>query len=309
MARTIIIDCDPGIDDAVALSMALAAKELDVVGITTVGGNVGVDMTTRNALRLTALAGKKIPIARGANQALVVPPHRAESIHGSDGLGGVHLAEGTYDEEPQRAYEFIRDTAKRLNGTLELVAIGPLTNLAITLRSYPEIIPLIRGIHIMGGSAGLGNASPAAEFNILADPHAAQMVFHAGIPITMCGLDVTNRATLSAMELEALKKIGGRVISPIGAMLDHYLSMYRSLGHQELALHDPLVIARLIDPHLVRLELCNVEVETQGQYTMGKTVVDLHHISGRPANAEVGVDLDREGVIKLMIALLRSYDH
>jgi len=150
MQRTIIIDCDPGIDDAVALSMALAAKELEVVGITTVGGNVGVDMTTRNALRLTALAGIRIPVARGANQALVVPPHRAESIHGSDGLGGVNIGEGTYGEEPQRAYEFIRDTAKRLNGTLELVAIGPLTNLAITLRSYPEIIPLIRGIHIMG---------------------------------------------------------------------------------------------------------------------------------------------------------------
>ena len=312
MRRTILIDCDPGIDDAIAILMALAAPGLEVVGITAVGGNVGVDTTTRNALALAALAaaggGRRVPVARGADLALFAEKRRAESVHGADGLGGVRLPQPARPMEKTPAWDFIRDAALLSKGSLEIVAIGPLTNIAMMLAAYPAVARSIQAIHIMGGSAGLGNATPAAEFNIYADPHAAAAVFQSGIPITMCGLDVTSRACLSPAGLEALKATGGRVLTPCCAMLDHYLEAYRGFGHDALALHDPLVVAHLIDPGLVTFRPYHVEVETDGRYTTGKTVVDLHNVSKRPPNAQVGVDLDADGFVALMTRLLCSYD-
>ncbi|PKL07395.1 MAG: hypothetical protein CVV51_14340 [Spirochaetae bacterium HGW-Spirochaetae-7] len=311
--KKILIDCDPGIDDAIAILMALAAPELEVVGITAVGGNVGVDTTARNALALAALAAggapdRQVPVARGADLAMFAEKRRAESVHGIDGLGGVRLPEPSWPLEKIPAWDFIRDAALRSGGSLEIVAIGPLTNIAMTLAAYPAAARSIKAIHIMGGSAGLGNATPAAEFNIYADPHAAAAVFQSGIPITMCGLDVTRRASLTPSGLEALKAIGGRVLSPACAMLDHYLAAYRGFGLNALALHDPLVVAHIVDPSLVTFRPYRVEVETEGKYTTGKTVVDIHGIAKRPPNAQVGVELDVVGFIALMTRLLCSYD-
>jgi inosine-uridine nucleoside N-ribohydrolase len=239
MKHTIIIDCDPGIDDALAIMMALAAPdELDIAGITTVGGNVGVAETTRNALALAALSGRRVPVARGADHPLVVEKSRAVSVHGADGLGGVKLPEPAWAVEEASAWEFIRDAADRLDGRLELVAIGPLTNVAIALAAYPRLARTIRAIHMMGGSAGLGNVTPAAEFNTYVDPHAAAAVFQSGIPIVMYGLDVTSRAALTAPGLEELRRIGGRVLTPICSMLDHYMAAYRKFGRDTLALPD-----------------------------------------------------------------------
>lgn len=306
--RTILIDCDPGIDDAIALLMAFAASELDVVGITSVGGNVGLEATTKNALALATLAGRRIPVARGMDLALVAETKRAESVHGTDGLGGVQLPEPAYAAEKATAWEFIRDRAAEFPGELEIVAIGPLSNVAMALSAYPETRRRIKAIHLMGGSAGVGNATPAAEFNILADPHAAAAVFQSGVPVTMFGLDVTNRATLDPAGLEAIRAIGGRVIAPSCSMLDHYLAAYRRFGRDTLALHDPLVVAWLIDPSLVTLKPYFVEVETDGRYTTGKTVVDVHGILKRPPNAMVGVELDADRFVALMTKLLRSYD-
>ncbi len=306
--RTILIDCDPGIDDAIALLMAFAAPELDVVGITSVGGNVGLEATTKNALALATLAGKRVPVARGMDLALIAETKRAESVHGTDGLGGVRLPEPAYTVEKATAWEFIRDRAAEFPGELEIVAIGPLSNVAMALSAYPETRRRIKAIHLMGGSAGVGNATPAAEFNILADPHAAAAVFQSGVPITMFGLDVTNRATLNPAGLEAIRAIGGRVIAPSCAMLDHYLAAYRHFGRDTLALHDPLVVAWLIDPSLVTLKPYFVEVETDGRYTTGKTVVDVHGILKRVPNSMVGVELDSGRFVALMTKLLRSYD-
>jgi len=308
MKRTILIDCDPGIDDALAILMALAAPELDVVGITSVGGNVGLASTTRNALALATLAGRRIPVAPGRDLALVAETKRAESVHGTDGLGGVRLPEPAYPAETSTAWEFIRDRAAEYPGALEIVAIGPLSNVAMALTAYPETRRRIKAIHLMGGSAGPGNATPAAEFNILADPHAAAAVFQSGVPITMFGLDVTNRAILTPAGLESLRAIGGRVISPCCTMLDHYLAAYRGFGRDALALHDPLVVAWLIDPSLVTLKPYFVDVETDGRYTTGKTLVDVHNILKRPPNAMVGVELDSDRFVALMTTLLRSYD-
>jgi pyrimidine-specific ribonucleoside hydrolase len=309
MKRTIIIDCDPGIDDALAIMMALAAPdELDIAGITTVGGNVGVAETTRNALALAALSGRRVPVAKGADCPLVVQKSRAVSVHGADGLGGVKLPEPGWAIEGVSAWEFIRDAADRLDGRLELVAIGPLTNVAIALAAYPRLARSIRAIHMMGGSAGLGNVTPAAEFNTYVDPHAAAAVFQSGIPIVMYGLDVTSRAALTAPGLEELRRIGGRVLTPVCSMLDHYMGAYRKFGRDTLALHDPLVIANLLDPTIVRLKPYHVAVETNGEFTNGKTIVDVHNTLKRPPNAQVGVDLDAGKFLSLMRELLRSYD-
>ena len=309
MKHTIIIDCDPGIDDALAIMMALAAPdELDIAGITTVGGNVGVAETTRNALTLAALSGRRVPVARGADHPLVVEKSRAVSVHGADGLGGVKLPEPAWAVEEASAWEFIRDAADRLDGQLELVAIGPLTNVAIALAAYPRLARTIRAIHMMGGSAGLGNVTPAAEFNAYVDPHAAAAVFQSGIPIVMYGLDVTSRAALTAPGLEELRRIGGRVLTPICSMLDHYMAAYRKFGRDTLALHDPLVIANMLDPTIVQLKSYHVAVETNGEFTNGKTVVDVHNTLKRPPNAQVGVDLEADRFLDLMTRLLRSYD-
>ncbi|MBN2875631.1 MAG: nucleoside hydrolase, partial [Spirochaetales bacterium] len=224
MKRPIIIDCDPGIDDAVAILMALASPELDVVGITSVGGNVGIEATTRNALALAALAGRRVPVARGADTPLVATAKRAASVHGADGLGGVLLPQADWDVEPLAAWDFIRDAADRLGGELEIVAIGPLTNVALALAAYPRLTRAIRAVHVMGGSIGFGNATPAAEFNVYADPHAAAAVFRSGIPVDAYGLDVTNRATLTPAGLASLRKEPGRVLTPVCAMLDHYMT-------------------------------------------------------------------------------------
>ncbi|GAB1456307.1 pyrimidine-specific ribonucleoside hydrolase RihA [Spirochaetota bacterium] len=306
--RTIIIDCDPGIDDALAILMALASPGLRVVGITSVGGNVGVKATSKNVLALASLAGHRIPVACGMDLALVADTRRAESVHGAEGLGGISLPEPAYEALPISAWDFIRDKAAEAQGELEIVAIGPLSNIAMALSAYPETRKSIKAIHLMGGSIGFGNATPAAEFNIYADPHAAAAVFQSGIPITMFGLDVTNRASLSAADLEGLRATGGRILSPCCAMLDHYLAIYRSFGRDTLALHDPLVVAWLLDPSLVTLKPYRVDVETDGRYTMGKTIVDVHGVSKKKPNAMVGVELDNDGFIALLTRLLRSYD-
>lgn len=308
MKRKIIIDCDPGIDDAIAILMALAAPELEVVGITTVGGNVGLESTTRNALALCGLAGRRVPVSPGLDRALVAGNARAASVHGADGLGGAAPPAPEWGAEEVPAWDFIRDQAARYPGELEIVAIGPLSNLALALSAYPATARRLKAIHLMGGSIGLGNATAAAEFNILVDPHAAAAVFRSGVPITMFGLDVTNRAALSAPELERLRAKGGRVLSPACAMLDHYLAVYRGFGRDSLALHDPLVVAWLIDPSLVTLRAYHVDVETEGRYTTGKTVVDEHNVLKRQPNAMVGVELNAPGFIALMERLLSSYD-
>ncbi len=308
MRRKIIIDCDPGIDDAIAILMALAAPELEVVGITTVGGNVGLESTTRNALALCGLAGRRVPVARGLDRALVAGDARAPSVHGADGLGGAAPPAPGWGVEDVPAWDFIRDQAARYPGELEIVAIGPLSNVALALSAYPATADRLKAIHLMGGSIGLGNATPAAEFNMLVDPHAAAAVFQSGVPVTMFGLDVTSRASLSAAGLERLRGIGGRVLTPACAMLEHYLAAYRGFGRDSLALHDPLVVAWLLEPSLVTLKPYYVDVETDGRFTTGKTVVDEHNVLKRKPNAMVGVDIDAPAFAALMERLLRSYD-
>ena len=203
--RNIIIDSDPGIDDALAIFMALASDKLNILGITTVAGNVGIDQVTKNALSILTLAERSLPVCRGIISPLKAERHEGSVVHGRDGIGGVKLPEPAFGEDNRSAPEFIRDCAIQMNGDLELLTIGPLSNIAAVLHLYPKVASLIKRIVMMGGSHSYGNVSPAAEFNIYADPHAAAAVFNSGIPVDMYGLDVTRAAYITSSEIDQLR--------------------------------------------------------------------------------------------------------
>ncbi len=309
MPRNILIDCDPGIDDAVAILMAFASDRLEVIGITTVAGNVGIEAVTRNALSLAALAGRSVPVSSGAEGPLVSKRIHASSVHGADGVGGVSLPAPAWPKDPRPAEDLIRDLAFGTPGGTDLVAIGPLTNVAIAISAYPALRNgAIGRIFMMGGSAGPGNATSAAEFNILADPHAAACVFQSGIPITMCGLDVTNRAVLGQGEIDALRKDGGKVAGLCCDMLQHYLRVYHSFGLPTLALHDAVAVVAAIDSAVLSTKACRVDVETDGEYTTGKTVVDLLGVSKCTPNADVALDIDVGTFLRLVRSLILTWD-
>ncbi|MDC7241420.1 MAG: nucleoside hydrolase, partial [Spirochaetales bacterium] len=226
--KKVVIDCDPGIDDAMALLMAFASDEIDVLGITAVSGNVPVENTAENALALTELAGQDIEVAAGACKPLSKAPHHAYHVHGDNGLGGVSLpAKGKLSSST--AVELLIDRIKAHPGEIEIIALGPLTNIALLLKDYPEAVGQIKKIIIMGGALKGGNATDFAEFNIYADPHAADIVFTSGVPVDMYGLDATNRVLLSPEEVKGLASMGGKVLTPLAKMLDFYLSFYKSV--------------------------------------------------------------------------------
>ncbi len=308
MKRKIIIDCDPGIDDALAIFMALASDRLDVLGITTVAGNVSIDHVTRNALSLVSLAGKTLPVCRGASGPFIIKREKGGArVHGENGVGDVPLPPPAFGEDSRSAADFIHEMADEHEGELDLVVIGPLTNVATALGRYSGLTKKIRRIIMMGGAAGFGNVTPAAEFNIYADFHAAAAVFQAGIPIDMYGLDVTNRALISEDEMATLRATGKTIPILCCDMLKTYADFYESVGFSGLALHDPFAMACAIDESLAEYRECYVEVETQGTLTRGKTVVDILGVTGQNPNARVAVDLDRGRFIKLMSDLLVSY--
>ena len=309
MKRKIIIDCDPGIDDALAIFMALASDKLDVLGITTVAGNVGIDHVTANALSLVSMAGYQIPVCRGASGPFLIKREiGGVRVHGENGVGDVPLPEPSFSEDPRSAAAFIHETARALDGELELVVIGPLTNIASALGQYPDLSKKIKRLIMMGGAAGFGNVTPAAEFNIYADPHAAAAVFQSGIPIDMYGLDVTNRALITEKEIAVLRASGKAIPVVCCDMLKTYADFYESVGFSGLALHDPFALACAVDESLAEYKECNVEVELQGTLTRGKTVVDTLGVTGKKPNARVAVELDREGFVSLLTDLLVSYD-
>lgn len=301
-----MIDCDPGIDDALALMMAFASDRLDIRGITTVAGNVSVEHTARNALGLAALAGVDLEVAAGAERPLYLPPRHAESVHGPHGLGGVELSSGR-PLSPRGAVEFLREEIEKARGELEIIALGPLTNIAQLLMTHPESAGKIKGIIMMGGAVNGGNATPAAEFNFYADPHAASVVFRSGVPLFMYGLDVTNKALLYPEEIAQLEQVGGPVIKTLIPMMEWYLDFYLSAGHPGLGMHDPFALACVIDPSLAGMEAYHVEIETEGALTLGKSVVDVLKVTGKEPNAQVAMTLDRERFVALFMELMKTY--
>ncbi|MGY5958514.1 ribonucleoside hydrolase RihC [Kosakonia sp. BK9b] len=291
MREPIILDTDPGIDDAVAIAAALFVPQCDLRLITTVAGNVSLEKTTRNALQLLNFWSADIPLAQGAATPLLRPLHNAADVHGESGMEGYDFIEHARQPLAKPAFQAIRDTLLASSEPMTLVTIGPLTNVALLLSHYPECLFNIRRLVMMGGSAGRGNVTPNAEFNIAVDPEAAARVFNSGLEIVMCGLDVTNKATLTA---EFLATLPG--LNRTGAMLHALFSHYRSGSMTTwLRMHDLCAIAWLARPDLFTLKPCFVAVETQGQYTSGTTVVDIDGKLRQPPNAQVALEIDVEG--------------
>lgn len=272
--RRIILDTDPGVDDAMAIFLALRSPELKVEAITPVSGNVPLEFTLPNALRLVEIAGRTdIPVAAGASVPLVRRLITAAYVHGENGLGGVDFPAPKLKPVAENASELISRLVRANPGQITIVAVGPLTNIATVLRADPEIAHMIPEIAIMGGSLAGGNITPAAEFNLYVDPEAARIVFDAGIPLTMVGLDVTEKVLLREEHVQMLERGQGAVSQAAGKIMRATLSRMRA-GHDAtvVAMHDPLTIASLIDPKLLKLVDHYVEIETQGELTAGMTV-------------------------------------
>jgi purine nucleosidase len=304
--RRIIIDCDPGVDDAVAILLALASPEaVEVAAITTVIGNVALEKTTANALRIRDLAGRAdIPVHAGCARPIMAPVERKLSVHGSDGLGDIGLPPPASSVAEGHAVDVLIDRIRAAPGGITLCPLGPLTNIALALVKAPDIAPLIHEIIFMGGAAFRpGNATPAAEFNFMIDPHAAQIVLTAGVALTMFGLDVTGRAIITQPWTEALEAKAGPVARTAIAMM-------RSYGFADPCLHDPCVIAHLIDPSLFEGVDAWVEVECTAPLTRGQSIaaVKERHRGGRAPNCQVITTVDHDRLFALLEERLLRLD-
>ncbi|MGY3993867.1 pyrimidine-specific ribonucleoside hydrolase RihA [Aeromonas veronii] len=311
MALPVILDCDPGHDDAIALILALASPELDVLAVTTSAGNQTPDKTLNNALRILTLLGRDdIPVAAGAPKPLARELIIADNVHGESGLDGPKLPDPAFAPQAMTGIELMAKCLRESAEPVTLVPTGPLTNVALLLAAHPEIKPKIARIVLMGGAAGAGNWTPAAEFNIYVDPEAADMVFKSGIPITMCGLDVTHEAQVMDADIERVRAITNPVAQCVAGLLDFFMIYHRDpkWGFTGAPLHDPCTIAWLLAPELFHGVECRVDIETSGEHTVGMTVVDRYGLTGKPANALVLLGLDRPGFIDLLVTRLRAFD-
>jgi purine nucleosidase len=305
MARPIIIDTDPGQDDAVAILMALAAPELEVVGITTVAGNVPQPLVTTNSLKLCELVGRTdISVYAGADRPLERDLYTAEYVHGPTGIDGAELPPPVTNAASKGAVDFIIESCLSAGDDgITLCPVGPLTNIASAIAREPTIIPKIREVALMGGGffAG-GNTTPVAEFNIYVDPHAAAIVFNAGAPVTMFPLDVTHKALVLPDDLDRIRAIGTPVSEAVAGMLDFYETHdVEKYGIAGAPLHDPCVIAYLIDAALFSGKACWVDIETDSELTIGQTVVDWWGVTRAAPNVMVMADVDRPGFIDLVV--------
>jgi inosine-uridine nucleoside N-ribohydrolase len=302
----VLLDCDPGHDDAVAMLLAAAHDAIDLVAITTVAGNCPLEMATLNARRVAALAGLEgVPIAAGAAGPLQGELVTAPDIHGETGLDGYELRTGEAPLDPRSALELMTATLEAAPEPLTLVPTGPLTNVAQLLSGRPDLHERIREIVLMGGSTGRGNTTPAAEFNVFVDPEAAAIVFESGLPVTMIGLNLTHQARATREVLERVRALPGEPARAVEGWMSFFGAAYERV-HGEFAppVHDPCTVALLIDPTLMRCVDTFVAVETEGRWTRGATVVDLNGRLGRPANARVAMELDAPRFWDLVLGAL-----
>ena len=304
--KPVILDVDPGHDDAVALMMACGSPDLDLLAVTTVAGNVPLEKTTRNALRVLSLVGHThVPVGAGASEPLHRPLRTAEDIHGESGLDGPEIPDATFAPDERDAVRLIADTLRESPEPVTLVPVGPLTNVAAFLRAHPDLKGKVAHISLMGGSIGLGNTTPSAEFNVFVDPEAAREVFESGLPITMSGLDVTHQAGAGPAERERLRTAGG-IGGVVAGFLDFFAATYeRVFGFDAPPLHDPVALAAVVDPSVLKTRPMRVDVECESDLTRGETVCDFYGVTGRQPNADVGVELDREAFFDLLYDSLK----
>ena len=310
--RRIIVDCDPGQDDAIAMLLAFAAPDaLEILGVTAVAGNVGIDLTQRNARMICEFAGRSdVKVYAGCSRPMVRDPIKADYYHGESGIAGFEVFDPSLRLQPAHAVEFLsRALMPEADGSVTLACLAPLTNIAMALVLEPRIARKIDKIVLMGGAqkAG-GNITPTASFNIYCDPHAAHVVLTSGIPVVMVGLDLTHQLVMTRDRLDAIARIGNRPAKAVHGMLtwdeERRLKKYAA-GAEGLPVSDVSVIAYLIDPTLFSGSNFNVQIETQSALTMGMTVVDLWDVTGRPPNALWLQSVDVEGFFRLFLDRLK----
>lgn len=311
-ARKIILDCDPGQDDAVALLLAMASPdELDILGVTTVAGNVPLKLTQRNARMMCDVAGRTdMAVFAGCARPLVREPITAEHVHGETGIDGIDVFEPVTPLQEQHAADFIVDTL--LGGeknSITLVAVGPLTNIATALTREPGIVEHVQEIVVMGGAMREGgNYTPSAEFNIIVDPQAAEIVFNCGRPITTFGLDATHQVMSTRARVARIKALDNSAADVVVGMLGFFdrfdSEKYSSEG---APLHDPCTIAYLLQESLFDSKSCNVAIETQSELTIGHTAVDFWHVTKRPKNARWVHTVDADGFYQLLTTRLSRF--
>ena len=306
--QPMLLDCDTGVDDAVAILLAKHLNTVELKAVTTVAGNVEVEHTTRNTLQVLELAGMEdIPVFRGAEKPLLCEAVTAHHVHGQNGLNDMTLPKPKREPETLPAWDAIYEYAKKYKGELVVVAIGPLTNLALAIAKYKELPKFLKRIVIMGGAAVGGNVTPSAEFNVYADPEAADMVFTCGAPVYMCGLDVTMRAYLSAEELDEIAALGSKQAEFTRDVMQGILKFYRTYKLGGVAFHDPVTVLYADDGSYFQTDFAGVRVETKGRLTRGKTVTDLYSDKQMEHNAYVVTRVDRDIFKKRVFEILAKY--
>src|SRR5690242_2036931 len=307
MGAPLLIDCDPGHDDAMALLLALASPEIELLGVTTVHGNTTLSNATANALRVLELAGRgDVPVAAGADRPLTREPRTAEHVHGASGLDGPDLPPPAGAPVAEHAIDFLAERLTASDRPVTLIPTGPLTNVALLLARHPEAAERIERVVLMGGAIAEGNITPAAEFNIWVDPEAAARVFASGLDVTMVGLDVTHRALMTPAHAEQLRASGrvGAVVAELFAFYHQFHSRVYDLPGSPV--HDALAVAHVMRADLLRTVHCNVQVDCASELCRGRTVADIWNVTGRPVNAHVATEVDGPAFLDLLVERIGS---
>ncbi len=302
----IILDGDPGHDDAICWTLAKAFDIFDIKAVTTVAGNQTIEKTTYNAARIMTLLGIDAPLAKGAERPLMSEPIIAPNFHGVSGLDGPELCEPTVEVSDCSAVELMAKVVAESDEVVTIVSTGPQTNVAMFLLGYPELKKKVR-ISLMGGGIARGNWTPAAEFNVLVDPEAFSIVLKSGVPITMAPLDVTELAIVKPSEFGLLKEVGNEVADIVVGWLEFFVKYPMQLGYEGAPLHDPCALLALVHPEIFKIEEMFVDVELCGEYTRGATVGDVYHSTGKASNVSVLMGIDRELFVQTLVEALKKF--
>ncbi|MEA3326983.1 MAG: nucleoside hydrolase [Chloroflexota bacterium] len=303
----VILDGDPGHDDAIAWVLANASPMLDICACTSVCGNQTIEKTTYNALRIMTLIGLDVPMAMGRDKPLVGDRINAPSVHGQTGLDGPVLPEPVAEPLSINSVELMAQIIDESDEPVYIIPTGPLTNIGALLLLYPQLKPKIARISLMGGGISFGNWTPAAEFNILVDPEAADIVFRSGVPITMSGLDVTQRALVFPEDFERIRALQNPVAIVMAEWLNFFYRFHRSIGYAGAPVHDAVAVTALIKPQILTTQQLYIQIEKTGDYCRGMTVADRFGVYGKPPNATVIMDIDRSAFIDLLVAAAAYY--
>ncbi len=303
----IILDGDPGHDDAIAWVLAKASQMLDIRAVTSCCGNQTIEKTTYNALRICTLIDLHMPTAKGRVRPLIAKAMAAPTVHGESGLDGPALPEPDFDVVPMDGVALMAKVIGESAEPITIVPTGPLTNVAALLLAHPELKDKIQQISLMGGGVQHGNWTPAAEFNILVDPEAADVVFRSGIPIIMAGLDVTEKALIFPEDFERIRALGNPVAGIVAEWLEFFYQFHRTLGYAGAPVHDAVAVAALLKPEIMEARDLFVQVETTGEFCRGATVADFNGVLGKEPNAKVLMGIDRQAFVDLLVEAMRTY--